>query len=237
VPSRHFTPCLNWSVQFTVKLVSSVDDVDAVGLYGLMPFNHNDFYHPLLLRQVPSGARTALDVGCGTGKLARRLAAQGLSVTGVDVSARVLSVAQAIGPSSIQYRQEDGQSATGRYDFITCVAALHHMRSDALTALRARLNPGGALAVLGLGHPRSVEEWALWGVLGPAANLAARFAVHVGERLGSDPLLPPPPIKADMPTMTEIRRDSAAQLPGRKIRVLLFWRYLMTYREPAASPG
>lgn len=200
------------------------------GLYGLMPFNHNDFYHPLLLRQAPSGARTALDVGCGTGKLARRLAVQGLSVTGIDVSARVLSVARAIGPDSITYRQEEGQSATGRYDFITCVAALHHMPADALTALWARLNPGGVLAVLGLGHPRSAEEWARWGVLGPPINLAARFAVHVGERLGSDPLLPPPPIKAEMPTMTEIRRDSAARLPGRRIRVLLFWRYLMTYQ-------
>jgi SAM-dependent methyltransferase len=204
---------------------------------GLMPFNHNDFYHPLLSRQVPPGARTALDVGCGTGKLARRLAARGLSVTGVDVSTRVLDIARAIGPDGIEYRHEDGQRATGRYDFITCVAALHHMPADAMAALRERLNPGGVLAVLGLGHPGSAEEWVKWGVLGPPVNLAARFAVHVGERLGGDPLLPPPPIKDEMPSMTEIRRDSAAQLPGREIRILLFWRYLMTYRQAPASPA
>jgi hypothetical protein len=30
-----------------------------------MPFDHNDHYHPLLLRQVPRDAVTALDVGCG----------------------------------------------------------------------------------------------------------------------------------------------------------------------------
>ena len=199
-----------------------------------MPFNHNDFYHPLLLRQVPAGARTALDVGCGTGKLARRLAATGLSVTGIDVSQRVVDIARAIGPDRIVYRHEDAQQATGRYDFITCVAALHHMPSDALTRLRSLLNPGGVLAVLGLGRPRSAAEWARWGVLGPPANLAARFAVHIGERLGNDPLLPSPPVKMEMPPMTQIRRDSAAQLPGRTIQILLFWRYLMVYRAPAS---
>jgi SAM-dependent methyltransferase len=196
-----------------------------------MPFNHNDFYHSLLLRQAPPGARTALDVGCGTGKLARRLARQGLSVTGIDVSERVLSVARAIGPDHIVYRHEDAKQATGRYDFITCVAALHHMPPDALTRLRCLLNPGGVLAVLGLGRPRSVEEWFRWGVVGPVLNLPARLAVHVGERLGNDALLPPAPIRMEMPTMTEIRRQAAAQLPGHRIRVLLFWRYLLTYRE------
>lgn len=199
-----------------------------------MPFNHNDFYHPLLLRHVPPGARTALDVGCGTGKLARRLAASGLSVTGIDVSQRVLDIARAIGPDRIVYRHEDAQQVTGRYDFITCVAALHHMPADALTTLRSRLNPGGVLAVLGLGRPRSVEEWVRWGVLGPPVNLAARLAVHVGERLGAGDLLPPPPIRMEMPSMTEIRRDSATQLPGRRIQILLFWRYLLTYRESPA---
>lgn len=48
-----------------------------------MAFDHNDHYHPLLLRQVPSGAATALDVGCGTGLFARRLAARGVVVDAV----------------------------------------------------------------------------------------------------------------------------------------------------------
>jgi ubiquinone/menaquinone biosynthesis C-methylase UbiE len=42
-----------------------------------MVFNFNDHYRPLLLKQVPSGARTALDIGCGTGQFARLLAGRG----------------------------------------------------------------------------------------------------------------------------------------------------------------
>lgn len=39
-----------------------------------MPFDHNDHYLRLLLRQVPRNCGAALDVGCGTGRFARRLA-------------------------------------------------------------------------------------------------------------------------------------------------------------------
>ncbi|NDZ99780.1 methyltransferase domain-containing protein, partial [Streptomyces sp. SID10116] len=51
-----------------------------------MPFDHNDHYHPLLLRNLPPGGRTALDVGCGTGRFARRLAARGYEVDALDPS-------------------------------------------------------------------------------------------------------------------------------------------------------
>jgi 2-polyprenyl-3-methyl-5-hydroxy-6-metoxy-1,4-benzoquinol methylase len=51
-------------------------------------------YHRLLLRQLPPGCRTALDVGCGTGRFAGRLAQRGLEVDAVDRSAEVLAAAR-----------------------------------------------------------------------------------------------------------------------------------------------
>jgi predicted TPR repeat methyltransferase len=41
----------------------------------LTDWDHNAWYHRLLLRQVPAGAQHVLDVGCGAGTLGRRLAA------------------------------------------------------------------------------------------------------------------------------------------------------------------
>ena len=46
---------------------------------------------------VPAGGRV-LDLGCGTGELARQLAAAGLRVTGCDISANMLSQAAAADP-------------------------------------------------------------------------------------------------------------------------------------------
>jgi cyclopropane fatty-acyl-phospholipid synthase-like methyltransferase len=51
----------------------------------MFQYNHNKHYTDLLLRQVPPGCQNALDVGCGDGSLARRLADRfGIAVTGID---------------------------------------------------------------------------------------------------------------------------------------------------------
>ncbi|WP_020666305.1 class I SAM-dependent methyltransferase [Amycolatopsis nigrescens] len=203
-----------------------------------MPFNHNNFYHSLLLKQVPEGARTALDVGCGAGLFARRLAAAGLDVDGVDQSAQMIDIATAQGspgPGRTEYRQQDIAEAApsaGRYDFISCLASIHHVPFETVTSLRAALRPGGVLAILGLGKPRSARDWVTWGLASPPLNLAARLLVHTGERLdGGPPTTAQAPVSDWAMSMAEIRRESAALLPGRTVRTLLFWRYLLVYRN------
>jgi 2-polyprenyl-3-methyl-5-hydroxy-6-metoxy-1,4-benzoquinol methylase len=44
-------------------------------------WNHNTHYHDIVLRNVPRGCGEALDVGCGDGLLARRLAPRAAHVT------------------------------------------------------------------------------------------------------------------------------------------------------------
>jgi 2-polyprenyl-3-methyl-5-hydroxy-6-metoxy-1,4-benzoquinol methylase len=115
-----------------------------------MAVNFNDHYHPLLLKQVPEGALTALDVGCGTGRFARLLAGQGLDTEGVDAHADVIEAAQASGGGP-RYRLADVnqlQLPDAHYDFISCIASLHHMPFDSVLTLRKALAPGGVLAVL-----------------------------------------------------------------------------------------
>lgn len=40
----------------------------------MLAWDHNAYYHQLLLRAVPAGANRVLEIGCGTGDLAARLA-------------------------------------------------------------------------------------------------------------------------------------------------------------------
>ncbi|MBK1786424.1 class I SAM-dependent methyltransferase [Prauserella cavernicola] len=202
-----------------------------------MPFNHNDRYHPRLVRLVPPGARTALDVGCGSGRFARRLAAHGLDVEGIDPSAEMIGIATATGspgPGTVTYRHEDVTTAElpqRRYDVITCLASLHHVPFETVTRLRTALAPGGVLAVLGLATPSTAADHATW--LGAApVNVAARLLVHVGERLngGADDE-PRAPVRDWIMSMADVRTEAARLLPGSTVRTLLFWRYLLSYRS------
>ena len=47
-------------------------------------WNHNVQYQPVILGAVPPGCGSALEVGCGDGMLAGRLAERCAEVTGID---------------------------------------------------------------------------------------------------------------------------------------------------------
>ncbi|WP_030782458.1 class I SAM-dependent methyltransferase [Streptomyces sp. NRRL S-920] len=194
-----------------------------------MPFDHNDHYHPLLLRHLPPHGRTALDIGCGTGRFARRLAARGYEVDALDPSAEVVAEAEALGGGP-RYRRADVTAQDlpeGHYDVITCLASLHHMPFTTLTRLRAALAPGGTLLVLGC---YAGTTW--WDLAATPANALARLTVYAGERVRGThaPPLKAPVRQPDM-TLPQIRAEATRLLPGSDVRQLLFWRYLLTYRQ------
>ncbi|MET7994331.1 class I SAM-dependent methyltransferase [Amycolatopsis sp. NPDC005232] len=205
-----------------------------------MPFNHNHRYHPLLLSLVPPEAKRALDVGCGQGRFARRLAARGLDVDAVDMSEEMVRIAAALGsPGPGRVNARKGDIATDdleqdAYGFISCIASLHHMPFDTVTKLRDALRPGGVLAVLGLARPSTPADYAVELAFAPV-NVAARLVVAAGEWLngGPDPT-PNAPVEMTFPTMNQLRHQARQRLPGSTIRRLPFWRHLLTYRKPLA---
>ena len=52
-------------------------------------WNHNIRYQPVILRAVPAGCGAALEVGCGDGLLASRLAERCTQVTAIDRDPRM----------------------------------------------------------------------------------------------------------------------------------------------------
>ncbi|TDC27182.1 class I SAM-dependent methyltransferase [Streptomyces sp. 8K308] len=198
-----------------------------------MPFDHNDHYHRLLLRRVPAGARHALDVGCGTGRFARRLAERGLAVDAVDPSAEVIAEATArSGPAGPRFVRADVTTMelpVGRYDFVSCLASIHHVPFGTVARLRETLAPGGVLAILGCYRERTPADYA-WALAAVPVNAAARLAVGAADRLGGRSAPPKAPVRAADLSLPEIRRRTAELLPGATVRRLLFWRYLLVYR-------
>ncbi|EEP69930.1 methyltransferase type 11 [Micromonospora sp. ATCC 39149] len=109
------------------------------------------FVDDLLRRHAPTGRRL-LDVGCGTGRDAGRLAQLGWAATGIDTSAAMLAHARGRHPQA-RFVAADmrGFDLGTRFDAVTCLdsAMLYcHTNAD-LTAFlarcRAHLTPGGLL--------------------------------------------------------------------------------------------
>lgn len=77
------------------------------------------------------------DLACGQGRVARHLAGLGASVVGIDLSARLLTIArrhEQAEPRGIDYRHADARSldgvADGTFDGVVCHMALMDVPSD-----------------------------------------------------------------------------------------------------------
>jgi SAM-dependent methyltransferase len=206
--------------------------------------DHNAHYQPLLLRQLPQHCDRVLDVGCGAGGFARRLARQAGQVDAVDRSADMIMIARRWPVQNVAYIEADVLTADlpdHHYDAITSISALHHMPLAAvLPRLGAALRPGGVLAAIAL--PKSDLPRELPLELGAAVATRAlgvgvrarRLRSRTAESLDSGPAIGDPPMPMEEPVLTvrEVRRQASEALPGVEVRRLLLWRYLLVWHKP-----
>jgi SAM-dependent methyltransferase len=110
---------------------------------------------PLIARHL-RGARRVLDIGCGEGQVARRIAALGAEVVGVDPTPSQVSVARARagGPCYARARGEALPCGSGAFDAVVLCLALEHIDAfEAAICEAARvIEPGGRFVLL-LCHP------------------------------------------------------------------------------------
>ena len=152
-----------------------------------------------LLRAVPAGAQTGLDVGCGEGETARRLRRRVASVVGVDRDVASIEAARAQG-GDVDYRVGDLDALDlpdESFDVVTAVAMLHHGDHKAGLRTLARLTkPGGLLLVVGLAQSRAAADFARDCV---EAVLIRRYTLTKGVWRTSAPVVWPPPLTYSEP--------------------------------------
>lgn len=105
------------------------------------------------LDRIPPVTRRVLDVGCGTGHLAIRLAAHFDEVVGIDLSGPMLEITQGKrAASNITYLQGDIDSLDrqGEFDMICSSTTFHHLPDPGGRARRLskKLEPGGMIAIV-----------------------------------------------------------------------------------------
>ena len=193
-------------------------------------WNHNVHYQRVILDAVPDRCGAAVDVGCGDGLLACKLAGQCGAVTGIDRDERIIGLARERGSGVPAVGFVHGDFLThplpdGSFDFACANTALHHMDfGEALVKMTRILRPGGRLAVVGLANNGSAADWVIGAAGLPADHYYKRTK---GEGHPGAPIMEP-----DM-TWAQVRKTAARLLPGARYRRHLLWRYSLVWTKPA----
>lgn len=208
-----------------------------------LAWDHNSYYQPRLLRALPARCERVLDVGCGKGEFAIRLAERAGRVDAVDRSAEMIEAARRVVPANVTCLHGDVAELTlpaGAYDAITSISALHHLSLPmVLPRLAQALRPGGIL--IGVSHhrldlPRDLPLEAVT-VLANVSRRSALYALPAGRRyrremyrrLGDGPAMP---IMNPVLTIRQVRQQAKRALPGATVRRLVLWRYELRWRKP-----
>lgn len=132
-----------------------------------------------LMDEARPGARTVLDVGCGTGAHARHLIDRGYVVDGVDVEPAFVEIARAKCPEGgFVVGDMTALDLPGRYDVVTCLfSAIGYVRTgpalrESILRMRRHLNVDGVLLVDPWFEPGQLTHGHVMAIVGEADGLA-----------------------------------------------------------------
>jgi 2-polyprenyl-3-methyl-5-hydroxy-6-metoxy-1,4-benzoquinol methylase len=198
------------------------------------PWDHNTHFHRWILRQLPRRVGSALDVGCGSGDLARLLAGRAERVHGVDADPAIIARARELTPTAVPVTYTVADAPTGLpagpYDVITCVAVVHHLPfTQALQAFRDRLAPGGTLVIVGVSRERTPVDHLL-GVASIPLNIVMALLKSRGRPV-SRPVSMTARTRPAVMTFPETVREARTVLPGARLRRRLLWRHTLVWHR------
>ena len=222
------------------RAMSSIEaDFDRLALLDDEGWTTNNHYHEFLLKQVPKKCENALEIGCGTGAFARRLAKRCGRVTALDLSPQMIRVARERSRQfkNLQFELADAMMwdfPKSHFDFVCTIATLHHLdQRELLPKIKNALKPKGILVILDLVQSASVVERML-DVIGLGVSSGLRL-IHNGR------LQPPPQVRKAWEqhgkhdhylTIQQMRALANEILPGSSVKRHLLWRYTLVYQKP-----
>jgi SAM-dependent methyltransferase len=158
--------------QFYRQRRESGNDLDWGGLWT----------RPFLLPLREAGVRTILELGCGTGNDAARLAGEGYSVTAIDLSAEAIGNAQARFGSMAGFIIADMTQRLafpdGNFDAVMSNVAMHMFPDDATRAVFAEVGRLVRTGGLFLFHVNALEDRPLRARWQPARELEPDYVVE-----------------------------------------------------------
>lgn len=214
-------------------------DFDRIAALPSNVWDHNIHYHDFLLSHVPESCQSALDVGCGMGAFARRLAARAAQVVAIDLSPEMIAVAREHSAdfANIDYQVSDALTwnyPSGTFDCAASIATLHHLPLGImLVNLRDSLRPSGVLLVLDLYQPGNLLN-RLMSLVAFPVSIALRLinTGRVREAAAKRAAWDAHARHDRYLTLSEVRRVCEAIIPGASVRCHLLWRYSIIWDKP-----
>ena len=217
---------------FPTKIVASAGEGKMADYW-----NHNVYYHPLILGAVPPGCGSALDVGCGDGLLTCRLAERCRDVTGVDRDRHMIALARERARNLRNVAFIDAEFPAfpfedNSFDFIASDTAIHHMNFEAtLMAMTRLLRPGARLVIIGLARSATPRDY-LYDAAGLPLNVGLVLVHGVLRAARLEDRSPAFPVKDPIMTWDDVRIGALRLLPGVRYRRHLLFRYSLMWRKP-----
>lgn len=202
------------------------------------PWSHNDAFRGFVMRHPRAvrrrGGDTALDVGCGTGRLAGRLSQLFPNVIGIEPDRETaLLASRNVGRGTVRVEARAfGGEPDAAYDVIAFVASIHHMPlRAALLDARAALRPSGSIVIVGVAKESERDRWR--SVVSLVLNPIVGFVRHPRRAAALPENMRAPAVEAAQ-TFEEIEAVVRELLPGVRMRRRLFWRYTAIWTDDAS---
>jgi len=199
-------------------------------------WNRDAAYHPWIQRIAAEHAGDVLDVGCGDGLLAMRLAEVSRSVVGIDRDPAAIAEARkrlgmvANTDAAVSEFGTEWGLTPESYDIITMVSVLHELPLvPALERVAELLKPGGTLLVVGRAEPQTFLDRCVQWLSVPYARALELFYTWRGmyrpEYESTQPIAP-------SYSLADVADAAAAVLPGAELRRGLLGRYRLRWSKP-----
>ena len=194
-------------------------------------------YEAGILDRVPAGIDCALDIGCGTGAVARRLASKARHVVAVDLSSHMIDQAKSRSAAfpNIEFHighADEWLGSTVSYDCISAIAVLHHMPLEPMIGkIKHCLRAGGLLLIvdmLDLSGWRNLPQSAVAWPVGAVRNLIVRQ--RLGGRAFRQAWRDHGRGETYL-TIAQAREIFGSLLPGCEVRHHLLWRYSVVWEK------
>lgn len=213
-------------------------DFDIISSFKGKRWDTNKQFYKFIINNLPANAKNVLEVGSGQGKLCKELAKHSESVTGIDLSDRMILKSKELNPpDNVKFLKADYlnyEFPENHFDAIITIACLHHINFDSFgVKVKHDLRPGGTLIIIDLLNDSFIRS---------ILNASVSVPLSIAKNIYYNGFIRTPKAERDQWkkhsatdvyfTYDELLKLANKHFPNAEVKRQLFWRYSLVWTKP-----